>query len=81
MNMVHLTKCQIIMVNLIKDQIKMTNLTEPHPFNMANLIKPWPFWWTFVHFDQILGLTVGQIGHFNQMYWSNVTYVFHAPNL
>ncbi len=31
--MAHLTKGQIMMVNLIK----------PYPFNMANLTKPWPF--------------------------------------
>ncbi len=36
--MVHLTKCQIMMVNLIEGQIKMVNLTKPYPFNMANLI-------------------------------------------
>jgi hypothetical protein len=53
MNMVHLTKCQIITINL----------TKPYPFNMANLTKPWLVWWTFVHFDQIFGLTFGQIGH------------------
>ncbi len=46
---------------------------------MVNLIKPWPFWWTFVHFDQLFGLTLGQKGHLGQMYWSNVTCVFHAP--
>jgi hypothetical protein len=27
------------MVNLIKGQIKMVNLTKPYSFNMANLIK------------------------------------------
>ncbi len=78
MNMVHLTKGQIIMVNLIKGKIKMVNLIKPYPFNMANLTKPWPFWWIFVHFDQIFGLIVGQKSHFNQMYWSNATCVFHA---
>ncbi len=41
--MVHLTKCQIIIVNLTKGQIKMVNLTKPYAFNMANFIKPWPF--------------------------------------
>jgi hypothetical protein len=41
---------------------------------MVNLIKPWPF----VHFDQLFGLTLGQKGHFSQMYWSNVTCVFHT---
>jgi hypothetical protein len=40
MSMVHSTKCQIIIVNLIKGQIRMVNLTKPYPFNMANLIKP-----------------------------------------
>jgi hypothetical protein len=65
MNMVHLTKCQIIMVNLTKGQIKIAKLIKPYPFNMANLIMPWPFWWTFVHFDQILGLTFDQIGYFS----------------
>jgi hypothetical protein len=29
MNMAHLTICEIIMVNLIKDQIKMVNLVNP----------------------------------------------------
>jgi hypothetical protein len=50
MNMVHLTK----------SQIKMFNLTKPYTFNMTNLIKPWPFWWTFVHLDQIFHLTFSQ---------------------
>ncbi len=31
------------MVHLIKGQIKMVNWSKPYPFNMANLIKPWPF--------------------------------------
>jgi hypothetical protein len=47
MSMAHLTKYQIMMVNLIK----------PYPFNMANLIKPWPLW---VHFVQIFSLTFGK---------------------
>jgi hypothetical protein len=80
MNMVYLTKCQIKLVDLTNNQIKMVNLIKPYPFNMANLTKSWPFWWTFVHFDQMFGLTVGQKDHINQMYLSNVTYVFHAPN-
>jgi hypothetical protein len=40
MSMAHLIKCQIIMGNLMKDQIKTVNLPKPYPFNMANLIKP-----------------------------------------
>ncbi len=40
MNMAHLTKCQIIKVNLTKGQIRMVNLIKPWSFNMANLIKP-----------------------------------------
>jgi uncharacterized protein YhhL (DUF1145 family) len=55
------------MVNLTMGQIKMVNLTKPYPFNMANFIKPWFILWTFVHFDQILSLTFGQIGHFSEM--------------
>ncbi len=43
------------------------DLVKPYPFNMANLTKPWPFGWTFVHFDQIFNLTFGQKGHFGQM--------------
>ncbi len=58
------------MANLIKCQIIMVNLT-----------KSWPFLWIFVHFDQIFNLTLGKKCHFSQMYWSNVTCVFHAPNL
>jgi hypothetical protein len=38
----------------------MVNLIKPCPLNMANLTKPWPFWWTFVHFDYIFGLTLGK---------------------
>jgi hypothetical protein len=38
MNMVHLTKCQIIKVNLTKGQIKMVNLTKGQ-IRMVNLIK------------------------------------------
>jgi hypothetical protein len=34
MSMTHLTKCQIIMVNLIK----------PYPFTMAILMDVCPFW-------------------------------------
>jgi hypothetical protein len=41
MSMVHLTKHQIIIVNLIK----------PYPFNMANLIKP------HGHFDGHLSIS------------------------
>jgi hypothetical protein len=40
---------QMNMVHLIKCQIIMANLT-----------KPWPFGWTFVHFDQIFDLTLGK---------------------
>jgi len=43
MNMVYLIKCQIIAVNLFKGQIRMINLIQLYPFNMANLSKPWPF--------------------------------------
>jgi hypothetical protein len=44
MSMVHLTKCQIIMVNFIKGKIKMVNLTKPYPFiNMAILMDICPF--------------------------------------
>jgi hypothetical protein len=43
MNVVHLIKCQIIMVNLTMGQIKMVNLIKPYPFNMVDLTKPWPF--------------------------------------
>jgi hypothetical protein len=71
MSMVHLTKCQIIMVNLIKNQIRIVNLTKPYTFNMANLTKP--FWWTFVDFDQIFNFTLGHIYHFSETYWSNIT--------
>jgi len=56
------------MVNLIKGQIEIVNLTKPYPFNLADLIKPWPFWWSFFHFDQVFGLTLGQKNHFSQMY-------------
>jgi len=28
------------MVNLIKNQIRIVNLTKPYTFNMANLTKP-----------------------------------------
>jgi hypothetical protein len=66
MNMAHLTKCQIIMVNLTKGQIRMVNLTKPYSFNMANLTKPCPFLWTFVHIDEIFSLTFDQKGHFCQ---------------
>ncbi len=72
--MVHLTKCQIIVVNLIKGQIRTINFNKPYPFNMANLIKPWPF-------DKIFNLTLGKTCHFSQMYWTNVTCVFHALNI
>ncbi len=34
---------QMSMAHLIKGQIRMVNLTKPHPLNMANLIRPWPF--------------------------------------
>ncbi len=43
MNMSHLIKYQIIIVNLIKGQNMMVNLIKPYSFNMANLTKPWPF--------------------------------------
>jgi hypothetical protein len=56
------------MVNLIKGQIGMVNLSKvPYTFNMATLINPWAFWWTFVHFDQIFNLTLGKKCHFSQM--------------
>jgi hypothetical protein len=54
------------MVHLTKGQIRMVNLIKPYLVNLANLTKP--FWWTFVHFDQIFDLTLGQKGHFSQMY-------------
>ncbi len=31
------------MVHLTKGQIMMVNLTKPYQFNMANLTMPWPF--------------------------------------
>jgi len=68
------------MVNFIKNQIKMVNFTKPYPFNMVNLTKSIPFWWTFVQFDYIFGSTFGQKCHFSKMYWSNVTCVFHTLN-
>jgi hypothetical protein len=57
----------------------MVNLIKPYSFNMANLTKPWPFWWMFVHFDHFwLNDLSKRSPKSNVLVKCNM--YFHAPN-